>query len=283
MLNNMSHTQTIYLTFKKQLISLGLCLLLISCCWADKSYEPLIEWQAINNKTTTAINHHDWQVLLTKYVSTPQDGINRFNYSAVTTEDNVRLEKYLSSLQSIDPRDYSFLEQKAYWINLYNAITVQLVLKEYPVRSILFVGKSFLPKGPWDLKVANIAGKQLSLNDIEHRILRPIWQDYKIHFAVNCASLGCPNLQTTAFTGPNITLLLNNAAKDYINHPRGLRFEKNTLILSSIFKWYRSDFGKDEKAVIKELKQYLKRETSKQLENFNGTVKYKYNWKLNSP
>ena len=112
-----------------------------------------------------------------------------------------------------------------YWINLYNAFTVHLILEHYPQDSIVDIRYGFFDFGPWDEKLLQIEDEEVSLNDIEHRILRPIWKDPRLHYALNCASLGCPNLQPESFYPGNVESLLNSRARDYINHPRGLRFE----------------------------------------------------------
>lgn len=101
-----------------------------------------------------------------------------------------QLKRYIQQMASLDPRDYKKQEQFAYWVNLYNALTVQLVLDNYPTSSIKKLGKGFFSFGPWDDDIIRVAGKKLTLNDIEHRILRPIWRDKRIHYVVNCASLG---------------------------------------------------------------------------------------------
>ena len=161
-----------------------------------------------------------------------------------------KLASYLASLQSLDPRDYSRAEQKAYWINFYNALTVQVVADAYPVKSIKDISESLLGKlgrifgGPWDDVHAKVAGLDLTLNNIEHGILRPIWRDNRIHYAVNCASYGCPNLSPTAFTADNTEELLEAGARAYVNHPRGVEFiDDDFIIISSIYKWYVADFG----------------------------------------
>lgn len=125
-----------------------------------------------------------------------------FRYAEVTKEDKTLLNDYLDQLSKLDPREFNRQEQYAYWVNLYNALTVKLILDNYPVASITKLGGLF-SFGPWDEKVFTVAGQTLTLNDIEHRILRPIWKDPRTHYAVNCASLGCPNLQSQAFTAQN--------------------------------------------------------------------------------
>ncbi len=159
-------------------------------------------------------------------------------------------------------------EQLAYWINLYNALTVQVVLDHYPVASIhdIAISPGLLAIGPWDKPLIEIEGAAVSLNDIEHRILRPIWRDPRIHYAVNCASIGCPDLQARAFTAETAEALLEAAARAYVNHPRGARVEAGELTVSSIYAWYREDFGGTEAGVIAHLKRYAAPELAKALE-----------------
>ncbi|MFA0674509.1 DUF547 domain-containing protein, partial [Vibrio sp. 10N.222.51.A6] len=113
------------------------------------------------------------------------------------------------------------------------------------------------------------------LNDIEHRILRPIWQDPRTHYAVNCASLGCPNLQPEAFTSDNTAALLEQAASDFVNSDKGVLIENNKLQLSSIYDWFAVDFG-TEKQLIQHLDQYR----TKPVTNTNK-ISYDYDWSLN--
>ena len=139
-------------------------------------------------------------------------------------------------------------EQLAYWINFYNALTVQVILDHYPTDSILDIKISpgFFSIGPWDKKLVTVEGEELSLNDMEHRILRPIWRDPRIHYGVNCASIGCPNLLTTAYTADNVDGLLTENAVAYVNHPRGASLQNGALTVSSIYDWFEEDFGGNE-------------------------------------
>jgi hypothetical protein len=158
------------------------------------------------------------------------------------------------------------------------------VLENYPVKSIRRINGGLLGTGPWNQQVITVAGIELSLNDIEHRILRPIWRDPRIHFAVNCASLGCPNLAADAYTVENIEALLEQGAHDYINHPRGVMFsDKDVLILSSLFNWYDIDFGATREERLQYLAGYAEPELATQLANYSGKIKYAYDWKLNQP
>ncbi len=152
-------------------------------------------WEQSDESNTAEIDHSAWQSFLDRYLDTQSgDGVYLVRYGAVSATDRQTLDTYITDLQASDPRYYSKAEQKAYWINLYNAATVQLVLNHPTKKSILRMGDGFFKIGPWNEPLLTVAGEEVTLNDIEHRILRPIWQDHRIHFAVNCASLGCPNL-----------------------------------------------------------------------------------------
>ena len=252
--------------------------------------KPIANWDASNEANAERIEHGSWQSLLNRYLHVHRSGINRFDYAALkaNAKDTSRLANYLAQLQRLDPRDYSRAEQKAYWINLYNALTVQVVLEAYPVNSIRDISGSFLGglivPGPWDDAIAHVAGLDLSLDDIEHGILRPIYRDNRIHYGANCASLGCPNLLPTAFTGANTETLLDSGAREYVNHPRGVAFiDDDSIVISSIYDWYVEDFGGTEEGAIKHLIQYADQELAERLRGFEGTVEYDYDWGLNQP
>ncbi len=231
------------------------------------------------------IDHSAWQQLLTRYlVVNDKSGVNLFAYAKVKDQDKALLKRYLTKLQGIDPRDYRKAEQQAYWINLYNALTVDLILNHYPVVSITKLGETFFAFGPWDDEAANVANHSLSLNHIEHQILRPIWQDPRIHYAVNCASFGCPNLSARAFTAANTNDLLNQGAVDYVNHPRGVKVKGDEIRVSSIYHWYLDDFGGDHLSLIQHLKQYAKpalKAKLKTLESKRFDLEHDYDWQLN--
>ena len=153
-------------------------------------------WNVSDETNAETIDHSAWQSLLTTYLSSHPSGVSRFDYAALkaNAEDAAKLVGYLAHLQAHDPRAYARAEQKAYWINFYNALTVQVVVNAYPVDSIRDIHESWIPlSGPWDDVHATVAGQELTLNNIEHGILRPIWGDNRIHYAANCASYGCPN------------------------------------------------------------------------------------------
>ncbi len=242
-------------------------------------------WQKHDPNSFIVIDHIDWDLLLQRYVNTNHPSkIYRFAYSSVSEKDRKNLNLYLMQLQAVKVSSLNRTEQKTFWINLYNGLTVNLILEHYPVKSIRDIDLSpgIFSKGPWDAKLATIEGQELSLNDIEHRILRPIWQDNRVHYALNCASLGCPNLQPKALTPQNLELILEKAAHDYINHPRGVTIAGNWLMVSSIYFWFQEDFGDSEKGIIQHLKKYLSQGKLKKLRAIKKkSITHQYDWNLN--
>lgn len=242
----------------------------------------LPQWQSSNEANTESIDHNEWQLLLDNYLKQHVSGINRVDYAALKANDEETLNDYLDDLQDIDPRDYSKKQQFAYWVNLYNAATVALIVENLPVESITKIKDGLLSFGPWDKEWLEVGEDTLSLNDIEHRILRPIWQDNRIHYAVNCASLSCPNLSQQAFTAENTEQQLDKLASEYINHPRGVTFEKGKLKVSSIYHWYEEDFNTDQSNLISHLSRYAKPALKEKLDVLsNDSFKHDYDWRLN--
>jgi len=238
------------------------------------------KWKAFDAYSSNTVDHSIWQSILDEYLIVDEsDGINKVDYQGMIDDETNDLATYISDLSKIDPRELSRNEQFAYWVNLYNALTLKVVVENYPIASIKDIGN--LSLGPWNDTVISIAGTELTLNHIEHSILRPIWKDYRIHFAVNCASIGCPNLQDQAFTSTNQAALLNKSAIDFLRHGRALNVSNETLILSSIFSWYSEDFGQTEADVVSTLIKYLTPEQKAKIKNFSDTTQYAYNWQLN--
>ncbi|UPQ88358.1 DUF547 domain-containing protein [Vibrio sinaloensis] len=230
-------------------------------------------WQKADQSNQATISHQPWQNFLDNYLETSGDN-TLVRYSDVSKQDKQQLDQYILALAKIDPRLYSLDEQYAYWVNLYNAITVQLIIEAYPIKSITKLGGLF-SFGPWDDEVIQVSGKQLSLNDIEHRILRPIWNDPRTHYAVNCASLGCPNLQSQAFTAENTEQLLETAAKEFINSDKGVLVKANSLRLSSIYDWFIADFGNQQQLV-----DHINHYRSEPITSVKD-ANYEYDWDLN--
>jgi len=240
-------------------------------------------WQAYDSSSTAVIDHGAWEQFLKVYVSRGADGVNRVAYGRVTDADRRALGDYIAGLQQTAIDRFNRDQQRAFWIDLYNAATVRLILDHMPANSIVDIDISpgLFARGPWDRKLLNVAGESLSLNDIEHRILRPIWRDARIHYAVNCASVGCPDLQANAFTGANGEALLEAAARAFVNHRRGARVEDGRLIVSKIYAWFADDFGGGEAAVIGHLTRYAEEPLRKALEGRTAIDDYEYDWGLN--
>ena len=163
-------------------------------------------WAAHDPINPVTVDFSGWERFLQTYVRPTSEGINVVHYGGVTPDDRRHLDAFLVSVSEIPVTKLRRTEQLAYWINLYNALTVRVILDHYPVVSIrdIDISPGLFSDGPWDKTLITVEGEELTLNDIEHRILRPIWRDPRIHYAVNCASIGCPNLQAHAFTGSDI-------------------------------------------------------------------------------
>jgi hypothetical protein len=244
----------------------------------------LDDWQGSDESSTVVIDNSAWQSFLDRYLARDDFGQTYFAYSKVSRTEAGELRAYIRSLESINPLHLNSDEQKAYWFNLYNAVTVNTILEAYPVESIRDIGSRFgglVRSGPWTIKVVTVNGIELSLDDIEHGILRPKFKDHRIHYAVNCASMGCPNLAGTAYSSTNIEQLLQEAEHDFVNHPRGVRIQSGKLIVSKIFDWYMSDFVDDEDDLPEFLAQSAEPKLRAQLKGYKGSIKYEYDWSLN--
>jgi hypothetical protein len=235
------------------------------------------------DRETVRVDHAPWRDFLRRHLVKASDSINRVDYAGVSVEEKSALQNYLDALQRLPVSRMTRAQQRAYWINLYNAGTVRLILEHYPVQSILDIDISpgWFSNGPWDSKLYNIEGRPVSLNDIEHRILRPIWQDPRIHYALNCASLGCPNLLAEPFTAAEGEQLLDQAARAFVNHPRGVHIDDTDLVVSSIYHWFKVDFGGSDQGVIDHLRRFAEAGLAARLGNIHKISGHQYDWSLN--
>ncbi len=240
-------------------------------------------WMANDPAASGQIDHRAWDALLKTHIVPGTDGIHRFAYADVTTADHRSLTAYLDRMAKVSISRHRRSEQFAYWVNIYNALTVKLILDHYPVESIrsINISPGLFSLGPWDKALITIEDRSVTLNDIEHRILRPIWNDPRIHYAVNCASMGCPNLHSEAFTADNTEALLERGARAYVNHPRGVRIADGQLHVSSIYNWFREDFGGSERRIIDHLRRYAKPDLNERLADFRRIDRFAYDWNLN--
>jgi hypothetical protein len=249
-----------------------------------KAHQDLVATSA--EGSTQSIDHAAWDRLLKTYVKPGADGLNRVDYAALKANGLPSLRAYLQALEQVDPAKLARNEQFALLANLYNAKTLEIVASHYPVKSIRDISLggglvAALSGGPWKAKVLKLQGIELSLDDIEHGILRPVFQDPRVHYAVNCASIGCPNLRTEPFTGAKLNQQLDEAARDYVNSPRGVRFESGEPIISSIYVWYADDFGGADQGVLNHLRKYADPELARQLDGVKTIGGDDYDWGLN--
>lgn len=268
--------------FRSLLVVMGLCVLCMSHGFAfNKHLWPI--WEANNPLSKEKIDHSAWQAFLDKAVVTNHEHVNLVTYNALTKDDLKQLNAYLDALSKIDIDNYHRDEQLAYWINLYNALTVSVVAKHYPVASIqdINISPGLFSVGPWGAKLIKVTGTSLSLEDIHNRIIRAIWNDPRTHYAINNGSIGSPNLSKTAFLGECIEEQLNDAAKGYINSLRGVQLIDNKLIVSKIYEWFVDDFGGSEHDIIRHMRYFANPALYEQLKGINSIEGYVYNWHLN--
>lgn len=230
------------------------------------------------------VDNAPWNDVLNTYLVESPDGIYRFDYGGLKADEDARsrLGCYISALAASPISSWTDEEQFAAYANLYNALTVQIVAENYPVDSIRDIGGSLFSRGPWKDDLITVEGESLSLDDIEHGILRERFVDPRVHYAVNCASLGCPNLQPHAWTAESLDTDLDAAARAYINHPRGVAVRSDgRLQLSSIYRWFREDFGSTERGVIEHLLLYADEDLTAQINARPDIANHVYDWSLN--
>jgi hypothetical protein len=208
-------------------------------------------------------------------------GYNRVNYKTLVAR-KAELDGVVAAYESVSAKGLSAGEPKAFWINLYNATTLKVIVDNYPVKSIKDIklgGGGLFGSGPWSKKLVTVDGRALSLDDIEHKILRKQYNDPFVHYALNCASYSCPNLATVPYTAGNASALMRESAKEYINHPRGIDIKDGSITASKIYSWYAGDFGGKGK-----LKDHWKGQASPEkaaLIEAAAISSYTYDWSLN--
>ena len=223
-----------------------------------------------------------YAAFLDRYLETRHpDGIHRVRYGAVSEADQEALWRWLRAEAQRGPGGLSRDAQFAFWANLYNGLTLARVLDAYPISSILDIKRWPWSFGPWDETLLTVQGQALSLNAIEHRILRPLFQEPRVHFALNCASLGCPNLAPRPYDAKTLEAALQAGLEAYLAHPRGLSLEAGKLTLSSIFDWYRSDFPEHRDAFLAALAAAAPQALRAPLQAVEGPFAYRYDWALN--
>lgn len=245
------------------LLIVGLLLLVIQACGPSEV-----------NSDAKPVSHALWDQLLNKHVSAN----GRVNYKGFQA-DSVQLNSYLKLLESAHPNEanWSTAERMAYWINAYNAYTVKLILKHYPVKSIKDIGGAIpFVNSSWDIRFIVIEGNTYDLNNIEHGILRQRFNDPRIHFAINCASVSCPNLRAEAYTAKHLDTQLDEQAVLFINDPNKNQLSTDPVRVSKIFSWFEGDFT-TEGSLMEFLNQYAEQPIP-----IDVAVRHlDYNWSLN--
>ena len=238
-------------------------------------------------RSSVSIDHSGWDRLLKTYVITDPQGLNRVAYARFKREAHGELMAYITRLETTNVAQLDRNAQFAFWANLYNAKTIDIVLERYPVASIkdINLGGGRLASvqgGPWSAKVTKVSSRELSLDDIEHGIMRRIFRDPLVHYAVNCAAIGCPNLWAEAFVGERLDKQLDAAARSFVNSPRGVRVLDSHIQASSIYSWFQPDFGGSTEAVVRHLERYAEPELKAALRRAAGnSIAYSYDWRLN--
>ena len=232
---------------------------------------------AVVNFQTPALQagpNAEYNTFLSKYVSAV-NGINLVAYDKVTPQDRAVLRSYIEKLSAMDiealPRD----AEMATWFNLYNAKTIELILENYPTKSIRKISN------PWKRDRLVVNGKKMSLDDIEHGTVRKKYDEPRVHYAFNCASIGCPNIKSSAWEASSLEADLVQASRDFIGSERGVSIQGNKIIASSIFKWYKKDFGGNEAGILAHLRQYATGSKKAALDAASDINKYDYDWDLN--
>lgn len=225
----------------------------------------LIQHNGVSQNTLQKIDHSILSDLLKTHVS-KNGNVDYYGFQ----KDKEKLSDYIDLLSKNFVKDYWTKEQKlAYWINAYNALTIDLILRNPTVKSIKDIEK------PWDQRLWKLGDKWYSLNEIEHQILRKM-EEPRIHFAIVCASVSCPKLQNEAFIAENLDEQLTRATKEFLSDPSKNILSENSLNLSKIFKWFAKDF-KQGQSLVEFLNNYSDIEISK-----SAAIRYlDYNWDLN--
>ena len=225
---------------------------------------------------TNPPSHEIWNRLLGDHVSA--DGM--VDYTGLI-QDVSELQTYLDLLSKNppDPQTWSEDEQMAYWINAYNAFAIKLITDHYPVQSIQDLNPTIKIPGirtVWHKKFFKIGEKRASLDQIEHKILRTQFEEPRIHFAINCASISCPPLRSEAFTPEKLHVQLDDQARQFINDTTRNKITNTSLKLSKIFRWFKGDFTKNGSLV-----DFLNRYSNQTIAENATIIWMNYDWGLN--
>ncbi|MCQ0989841.1 DUF547 domain-containing protein [Jiella marina] len=242
---------------------------------------------------TIAVDDAAYRQFLSAYVVDRPGALNLVRYGDVTPADREALKRQIAEWEALEWKKLTAAQKFAFFANLYNAVTLDVVLDHYPVDSIrdIEIGtedrgffaslSSAFNRGPWSAKRVRIGEVELSLDDIEHAILRPMGHP-RVHYAVNCASVGCPDLRPDPWAAETLDADLDAAARAYVNSERGLRESPGGgLLASRIYDWFGEDFG-GEAGLRAHLERYAEGEAAALLSGEDPEiVGYRYDWSLN--
>lgn len=229
------------------------------------------------------VDHSIWAQFLKHYTERDEFGVVRVRYGDVNDEVKGLLREYLVELSKVDPGSLNRYEQLAFWVNLYNARMVKLIVDHYPLRSVKTIRFSDFHVGPWAEELVVVDNRTYTLEDIKNRILRPLWiLDPRIHYVLFDGAVGSPNLPEEPYTGENMQAALRDAATAFINNFRGVNVtDDGHVILSKIYVWFRKDFGNSDDEVLDHLRKYARGRLKYDLLSQDVIDMYKYDWSLN--
>ena len=240
-------------------------------------------WNDYDPSSNLFVDHTSWGYLLNKHVQLKTDGTTVIAYANFSQPDRQALENYIQSLASFPIEKLNRKEQYAFWLNLYNALVVRLVLENYLILSIADIksNDNLLKKGPFNQKLISIKGWPLSLSFIRKKILSSLFLDPRFHYGLCDAAVGSPRLQRHPYTGDKVDRMLDEAALEYINHSRTLRFkEGNVLVLSALYEMYPQQFGHTTAEILQHIRHYAMDHVKKKLSSV-AQVTFDFNWSLN--
>jgi len=237
-------------------LSIMLLITALNTAYAEPPAELIEFWDDFEEESGIQVKHAPWQEILDAYLNDQHpSGISRFDYDGVSDSDLEKLREYLSYLQRLDPRQFNKAEAKAYWINLYNAAVVELLVD---------------------------ASKSDTVNSIRELRSGVFAGDHRTHYVLTKGSLGGANMPKTAFNKDNTEALLAAAEEEYLSHPRAVRLNAGDLILSSVFEWYAADFAADNALFLEYLRNNAPANVASPLNAIDET-RFEYDWDLNKP
>ena len=255
--------------------------------WLEKMVVPkskLIDdfWTQNDPGSSITIDHSAFDEFLQRFTFLTEDGVRLVNYGAVTPQDLTLLKGYISELEAVDVTVLSRAEQFAFYLNLYNAVVMRIILEGRLLTSILDVQKHPLDtKRPFHIPTVTLHKRDLSLHMIESGIMRPIWRDPLIHYGLNCGAISCPNISGRAYSKDSLEDDLTAAARAFVNTPRGVEASEGALRLSKIYFWYSSDFGRSDADIIAHISHYATPDLQARLSQHSRIDNYAYDWGLN--